>query len=148
MKCGDIPLDFTFSLFFSSPLAPLGGTPNGGTAVLEGGVRTLEDTMVVLVRPLLTQPPFLSYQYTQGIHYSTAPLQPFNTGMVPPPNPMQWGAGGPFSGTQGIPRFSNPFFPHWLLTSGLQGSRDLLCHGNQQFLPGCIPSGLLCHTKD
>ena len=24
-----------------------GGTPNGGTAVLEGGVRTLEDTMIV-----------------------------------------------------------------------------------------------------
>ena len=29
--------------------------------------------------------------------------------MVPPPNPMPWGAGGPFSGTQGLPSFSNPF---------------------------------------
>ena len=25
-----------------------GGTPNGGTAVLEGGVRTLEDTMIYI----------------------------------------------------------------------------------------------------
>ena len=53
--------------------------------------------------------PSTSNQYTQGSHYSTAPQQPFNTGMVPPPNPMPWGAGGPFSGTQGLPSFSNPF---------------------------------------
>ena len=69
--------------------------------------------------------PSTSNQYTQGSHFSTAPQQPFNTGMVPPPNPMPWGAGGPFSGTQGIPSFSNPFsgfnfnmpqqsaVPHW-----------------------------------
>ena len=53
--------------------------------------------------------PSTSNQYTQGSHFSTAPQQPFNTGMVPPPNPMPWGAGGPFSGTQGLPSFSNPF---------------------------------------
>ena len=69
---------------------------------------------------------FPSIQYTQSSHYSTAPQQPFNTGMVPPPNPMPWAAGGPFGGTQGQPRFSNPFsgfqsfnmpqqsaVPHW-----------------------------------
>ena len=54
-------------------------------------------------------------------------------------NPMQWGAGGPFSGTQGLPSFSNPFsgfqsfimpqqsaVPHWLLTS------ELRCHSMPQ----------------
>ena len=69
---------------------------------------------------------FPSNQYTQGSHYSTAPQQPFNTGMVPPPNPMPWAAGGPFDGTQGQTSFSNPFLgfqsfnmpqqsavPHW-----------------------------------
>ena len=48
-------------------------------------------------------------QYNQGSHSSTAPQQPFNTGMAPPPNPMPWGAGGPYSGTQGLPSYSNPF---------------------------------------
>ena len=43
--------------------------------------------------------PSTSNQYTQGSHFSTAPQQPFNTGMVPPPNPMPWAAGGPFVGT-------------------------------------------------
>ena len=88
--------------------------------------------------PAHTAATFPSTQYTQGIHYSTA-LHPFNTGMVPPPNPMPWAAGGPFSGTQGQTRFSNPFsgfqsfimpqqsaVPHWLLTS------ELRCHSMPQ----------------
>ena len=64
-------------------------------------------------------------QYNHG-HSSTAPQQPFNTGMAPPPNPMPWGVGGPYSGTQGLPSYSNPYpgfnhtmpqqsaFPPWL----------------------------------
>ena len=48
-------------------------------------------------------------QYTQASHFNAAPQQPYNTGMVPPPNPMPWGVGGPYSGTQGLPNFSNPF---------------------------------------
>ena len=48
-------------------------------------------------------------QYTQASHFNAAPQQPYNTGMVPPPNPMPWGVGGPYSGTQGHPNFSNPF---------------------------------------
>ena len=47
-------------------------------------------------------------QYNHG-HSSTAPQQPYNTGMAPPPNPMPWGVGGPYSGTQGLPSYSNPF---------------------------------------
>ena len=56
--------------------------------------------------------PSTSNQYTQGSHYSTAPQQPQNTGMFPPPNPHPWAAGGSFGGTQGQPRFSNPFPGH------------------------------------
>ena len=33
-----------------------GGTPNGGTAVLEGGVRTLEDTMISLTFRIISCP--------------------------------------------------------------------------------------------
>ena len=51
--------------------------------------------------------PSTSTQYNHGS--TTAPQQPFNTGMAPPPNSMPWGVGGPFSGTQGLPSFSNPF---------------------------------------
>ena len=51
-------------------------------------------------------------QYTQGSHYGTAPQQPQNTGMFPPPNPHPWAAGGTYGGTQGQPRFSNPFSGH------------------------------------
>ena len=64
-------------------------------------------------------------QYNHG-HSSTAPQQPIYTGMAPPPDPMPWGVGGPYSGTQGLPSYPNPFsgvnntmphhsaFPPWL----------------------------------
>ena len=56
--------------------------------------------------------PSTSNQYTQGSYYGTAPQQPQNTGMFPPPNPHPWAAGGSFGGTQGQTRFSNPFPGH------------------------------------
>ena len=43
-------------------------------------------------------------QYNHG-HSSTAPQQPINTGMAPPPDPMPWGVGGPYRGTQGLPSY-------------------------------------------
>ena len=41
-----------------------------------------------------------SCSYLQHQYYS---------GMVPPSNSMPWGVGGPYSGTQGLPNFSNTF---------------------------------------
>ena len=49
-----------------------------------------------------TLPPTFN-QYDHG-HSSTAPQQPY-TRMAPPPNPMHWGVGGPYSGTQGYPSY-------------------------------------------
>ena len=66
--------------------------------------------------------PSTSTQY----NYGTAPLQPNYTSMAPPPDPMPWGVGGPYSGAQGLPSYPNPFsgvnntmpqhsaFPPWL----------------------------------
>ena len=63
--------------------------------------------------------PSTPYQYTQASHFNAAPQ---NTGMVPPPNSMPWGVGGPYSGSQGLPNFSgfnysmpqHPAVPPWL----------------------------------
>ena len=52
--------------------------------------------------------PSTSTQYNHG-HSSTAPQQPNYTGMAPPPDPMPWGVGGPYSGAQGLPSYPNPF---------------------------------------
>ena len=59
--------------------------------------------------------PSTSTQYNYG-HSSTAPQQPNYTGMAPPPDPMPWGVGGPYSGAQGLPSYPMPqqsAFPPW-----------------------------------
>ena len=90
--------------------------------------------------------PSTPYQYTQASHFNAAPQLQYYTGMVPPPNSMPWGVGGPYGGTQGIPSYSNPF-SEFNFTMPQQSAIPPWLHSQWTALPfqglGVAPPGYL-----